>query len=62
MLLEHAFLGQSQPKQDRRVIGMCTFELIMDALDGAVDDMIRRKDCIACSSWNSKGYVPLSFP
>ena len=28
---------------------MCAFELIMDALDEAVDDMIRQ-DCIAHSS------------
>ena len=50
MLLECACLGRNQPRQERRVTGMCAFELIIDALDGAVDDMIRCKDCIARSS------------
>ena len=50
MLLECARLGRSQPRHERRVIGMCAFELIIDALDGAVDDMNRRHDCMACSS------------
>ena len=31
----------------RRCLGMCAFELIMDALDGVVDF---HQDCIACSS------------
>ena len=29
---------------------MCAFELIIDALDEAVDDMIRRNECIARSN------------
>ena len=49
MLLECARLGRSQPKQERRITGMCAFELIIDALDGAVDDMIRQ-DFIGRSS------------
>ena len=50
MLLECACLSRSRPRQERRVVGMCAFELIIVALDGAVDDMIRRKDCIARSN------------
>ena len=34
----------------RGVKGMCAFAVIIDALDGVIDDMIRHKDCIACSS------------
>ena len=45
----HAWVGINQGRI-KESIGMCAFELIIDALDGAIDDMIRRKDCIARSS------------
>ena len=49
MLLEHACLGRGRPRQEIRVVGMCAFEVIIDALDGVIDDIIRRKDCMARS-------------
>ena len=39
----HVWVGVN-PRQERRVRGMCAFELTIDALNKAVDDTIRHMD------------------
>ena len=50
MLLECVCLGRRRPWQEDWARSICAFELIVEALDEAVDDMTRHHDSIARSS------------